>query len=110
MKIIYVNYGWRYEYESDLHSNEHYLSSSENKAWKNSGLYGIWTHDLCEYQCSALPRLYKLHKGKNLVTCGTYIVGSSRLLPWVLLYCYYHYKFVQFQNLLEGHLSLDRNQ
>ena len=23
-----------YEYESDLGSNEHYLSSSENKAWK----------------------------------------------------------------------------
>ena len=28
-------------------SNVHYLGSSENKAWKNSGLYGIWTHDLC---------------------------------------------------------------
>ena len=26
------------------YSNEHYLSSKENKAWKNSGLYGIWTH------------------------------------------------------------------
>ena len=36
----------KHEYESDLCSNEHYLSSSENKAWKNSGLYGIWTHDL----------------------------------------------------------------
>ena len=22
--------------------------SSEKKAWKNSGLYGIWTHDLCD--------------------------------------------------------------
>ena len=32
-----------YEYESDLRSNEHHLSSSENKAGKNSGLYGIWT-------------------------------------------------------------------
>ena len=27
----------RNEYESDLLSNEHCLSSSENKAWKNSG-------------------------------------------------------------------------
>ena len=29
--------------ESDPRSNVHYLSSSENKAWKkkNSGLYGI---------------------------------------------------------------------
>ena len=30
-----------YEYESDLDSNEHYLSSSENKAWKISGLCEI---------------------------------------------------------------------
>ena len=37
------------EYESDLHSNEHNLSNSEKKAWKkNSGLYGIWTNDLCD--------------------------------------------------------------
>ena len=37
------------EYESDLRSNEHYLNSSENKAWKkNPGLHGIWTHDLCD--------------------------------------------------------------
>ena len=35
------------EYESDLRSNEHYSNSSEKKAWKNSGLYGIWTYDLC---------------------------------------------------------------
>ena len=28
------------EYGSDPHSYEHYLSDSENKAWKNSGLYG----------------------------------------------------------------------
>ena len=36
-----------YMNESDLRSDVHYLGSSENKAWKkNSGLYGIWTHDL----------------------------------------------------------------
>ena len=33
--------------ESDLHCVEHYLSSSKNKGWKNKGLDGIWTHDLC---------------------------------------------------------------
>ena len=33
MKVIYLNCGLRCEYESDLRSNEHYLSSSE-KAWK----------------------------------------------------------------------------
>ena len=33
MKIMYVNCWLKREYESDLRSNEHYLSSSENKAW-----------------------------------------------------------------------------
>ena len=46
------------EYESNLHSNEHYLSSSENKAWKNSGLYGIWAHDLCN--ASAVESIWKI--------------------------------------------------
>ena len=32
------------EYESDLGSNEHYLSSSENKAWKNIQASVIWVH------------------------------------------------------------------
>ena len=31
-KIIYMNCRQRHKYESNLHSNEHYLSSSENKA------------------------------------------------------------------------------
>ena len=48
MKVLYLNCGWRREYDSDLHSKEHYLTSSEKKAWKNSGLYGIWTHDRCD--------------------------------------------------------------
>ena len=48
MKIIYVNCGLRNEYESVLRSNEHYLSSSEVRPEKNSGLYGIWTHDFCD--------------------------------------------------------------
>ena len=54
---------WIYEYvmhelsminedESDLCSNEHYLSSNgnkvRNKTGKHSGLNGIWTHDLCD--------------------------------------------------------------
>ena len=43
-----VNYNNNYVNESDPRSNVHYLGSSENKAWKNSGLYGIWTHDLCD--------------------------------------------------------------
>ena len=33
--------------ESDPRSNVRYLGSSEKKAWKNSGLYGIWTQLVC---------------------------------------------------------------
>ena len=35
-----MNCGLRNEYKSDLRRNEHYLSSGETKAWKNSGLWG----------------------------------------------------------------------
>ena len=44
-----MNYRVSNEYESDLSSNELYLTSSENEAWeKDSGLYEIWTHDRCD--------------------------------------------------------------
>ena len=33
-----------FENKSDLCSNKHYLSSSENEVWKK---FRIWTHDLC---------------------------------------------------------------
>ena len=36
MKIIYVNCGKIDKYGSDLRNIEHYLSSSEIKAWKKS--------------------------------------------------------------------------
>ena len=32
---IYVNYGWRNDYESDPRSYEYYLTSSKNETWKN---------------------------------------------------------------------------
>ena len=37
-------YEYNFEYESDVCSNEHFQSRSENI---NSGLYGIWIHGLC---------------------------------------------------------------
>ena len=41
MEIIWVNSrgGLTNEYESDVRSDEHNLSSSENKAWKNSPVF-----------------------------------------------------------------------
>lgn len=47
-KIMHVNCRLRNEYESDLLITENYSSSGENKAWKNAGVHGIWTHDLCD--------------------------------------------------------------
>ena len=66
------------KYESDLHSYEHYLSISEKKAWekKNSGLYGIWTHDLCD-TCAVF---YQLSKQAN-----NWLLFLLKLLqgPWL---------------------------
>ena len=47
-KIIYLNCRERYEDMIDHPSYTHNLSSSEIKAWKDSGLNGIRTHDLCD--------------------------------------------------------------
>ena len=33
------------KYESDLRMNEHYLGVVKKRPERNSGLYGIWTHD-----------------------------------------------------------------
>ena len=52
------------EYESDLRGNKHYLSSRKNKAWKNSGLYGIWTHDLCDTGTVLYQLSYQLVAGQ----------------------------------------------
>ena len=46
-KIIYLNCRERYDFMIDHHSYTQNLSSCEIKAWKNSGLNGIRTHDLC---------------------------------------------------------------
>ena len=54
VKNIWKSYIWTADKdvnESDPRSNVHYLGSSGNKAWKKkkkAGLYGIWTHDLCD--------------------------------------------------------------
>ena len=47
MKIIYVNCGWRREYESDLRRIITTWAVMKIRPEKNSGLYGILIHDLC---------------------------------------------------------------
>ena len=44
MKIMLVNCRLRSEFESNLSSNEHYLISSENRAWKSIQALAIWVH------------------------------------------------------------------
>ena len=55
MKVLYLNCGWRREYDSDLHSKEHYLTSSEKKAWKKFRPVRDLNPWPLRYQCSALP-------------------------------------------------------
>ena len=47
-KIIYLNCWKRHEDVIDHRSYAPYLSSCEIKSWKNSGLNGIRTHNLCD--------------------------------------------------------------
>ena len=46
--------------ESDPRNNVHYLGSSENKAWKNSGLHGIWGGSISFTSLSAV-QIYDFH-------------------------------------------------
>ena len=67
MKIIDVNCGLRDE--SDLRSNEDYLSSSGNKAWKISGSCGIWTrHQVFERKVwtQSFPPLKQNFQGTSI--------------------------------------------
>ena len=55
MKVPYLNCGWRREYDSDLHSEEHYLTSIERKAWKKFRPVRDLNPWPLRYRCSALP-------------------------------------------------------
>ena len=45
---MYLKGDWRNKYESDSSRYGYYLTRSKSKAWKDSGVYGILTHDLCD--------------------------------------------------------------
>ena len=72
--------------ESDLRSDVHYLGSSENKAWKKiSGLYGIWTHDLCDTGAA----LYQLGADQYVGSKYTIQVMNNdfRYTKFIYLHC-----------------------
>ena len=45
---IYLKGDWINKYESDPSGYGYYLTRSKSKAWKDSGVYGILTRDLCD--------------------------------------------------------------
>ena len=78
------------KYESDLHSNEHYLSSSENKAWKKiQACRGLNPWPL-RYQSSALPteltRSYFHHCSSSVFIRSSNIWLSYIHIPLLLYF------------------------
>ena len=75
MKIMYMNCGLKNEYESGLCINEHYLSSSENEAWKkiDSSLHGFITNQ----QNGLLAQLVEHWTGIAEV------IGSNPVQGWI---------------------------
>ena len=83
MKIMYMNCGLRNEYESGLCINEHYLSSSENEAWKkiDSSLHGFITNQ----QNGLLAQLVEHWTGIAEV------IGSNPVQGWIFFRPYFYY-------------------
>ena len=48
MKIMLVNCGLRSEFKSNLSNNEHYLITSENRAWKSIQALAIRVQQHCK--------------------------------------------------------------
>ena len=63
------------EYESHLRSNEHYLSSSESKAWMKIQAF-MGTHDLCDTDAA----LYQLSQQANWEL--VIMLVPSKLVKW----------------------------
>ena len=80
MKIMYMNWGLRNEYESGLWINEHYLSSSENEAWKkiDSSLHGFITNQQNDQlQIGLLAQLVEHW------TSIPEVIGSNPVQAWI---------------------------
>ena len=94
--IIYVNCSWRNKNRSNPHSYEYYLTSSEIRAWKNSGPYEIWTHDLCNTNttvffffiiiiiCTFLWRIIDKPSIKSIATSPKWFTSPATSFPCTL--------------------------
>ena len=61
----------KHEYESDLCSNEHYLSNSDNKAWKNSCSKFFKDSRLHFFRFS--PKIWLTGKKKSYIVFSFYL-------------------------------------
>ena len=89
MKIMYMNCGLRNEYESGVCINEHYLSSSENEAWKkiDSSLHGFITNQQNDQLLIGLLAQLVEHW-----TGIAEVIGSNPVQGWIFFsrpYFYY---------------------
>ena len=104
MKIVYGNCGLRNKYESDLRSSEHYLSSSENKAWKSSGHtrfesinFGIPPTELMRFSYIHLTRFLRtdIMKSSQFLMRNSYIWLSCIHSHWFITsWVYYKAKIM----------------
>ena len=61
----------------DHRSSSHNLRNCKIKARENSDLNGIWTHDLCDNWCSALPTELSMDESlHSLLIVLTYLQHS----------------------------------
>ena len=74
MKIIDVNWWLRNKYESDFRSNDNYLSSSENKVWKDQACSGL------ETTASAIPMQRSANWAKK--PTGSWLLCWFVINPW----------------------------
>jgi len=78
-KIIYLNCGERYEEMIGHRSYAHTLSSCEIKAWKNSGLNGMRTHDFCDTASSTLNEYGRFFEfpEETIISCSFEMIWFS---------------------------------
>ena len=74
IKIIDVNWWLRNKYESDFRSNDNYLSSSENKVWKDQACSGL------ETTASAIPMQRSANWAKK--PTGSWLLCWFVINPW----------------------------
>ena len=83
IKIIDVNWWLRNKYESDFRSNDNYLSSSENKVWKDQACTGL------ETTASAIPMQRSANWAKKAYWELIIMLVRNKSVKWWINECEY---------------------